>query len=79
MVEGPHERWRPVAKDGADLPSHQAVLRPARASFGAGETGDFEYTPANDGEQTLEIVTIGRGLPPRTMRVPVYVRVGIGR
>jgi manganese oxidase len=38
-------RWRPVAKDGADLPASQAVMQPAYLLTGPGETADFEYTP----------------------------------
>ena len=38
--------WRPVAKDGADLPPWQATQRSARTNLGPGETADFEITPA---------------------------------
>lgn len=68
------QRWRAIGKDGADLPPHQATVRGARVALGAGETYDFEYTPAEEGTQTLEIVTTGRAQPPRVMRVPVHVR-----
>ncbi|MGQ0704440.1 MAG: multicopper oxidase domain-containing protein [Gemmatimonadales bacterium] len=66
--------WRAIGKDGAELPSHQATVRPARVAMGAGETWDFEYAPAIPGDLVLEIVTTGRGQPPRTMRVAVRVR-----
>jgi hypothetical protein len=69
------QRWRPVAKDGADLPPHQATLRGARLQMGIGETWDVELTPADTRELTLEILTIGRaGLPPIRTRIPVHVR-----
>jgi len=69
------QRWRPVAKDGADLPLHQATLRGARLMMGIGETWDVELTPADARELTLEILTLGRaGLPPIRTRIPVYVR-----
>jgi manganese oxidase len=68
------QRWRPVAKDGADLPPHQATPRGARLLMGIGETWDVELTPADTRELTLEIVTAGAGLPPIRTRIPVYVR-----
>jgi FtsP/CotA-like multicopper oxidase with cupredoxin domain len=37
-------RWRRLAKDGADLPTAQAVLVAARQAINVGETYDFEVT-----------------------------------
>jgi FtsP/CotA-like multicopper oxidase with cupredoxin domain len=68
------QRWRAIGKDGATLPTHQATLREARVQLGAGETWDFEYTPAAPQELTLDLVTVARGLPPIRTRVPVHVR-----
>ena len=69
------QRWRVVAKDGATLPAHQAVVRGARLVMGTGETWDVELTPSAVGQLTLEILTLGRvGLPPVRSRIPVYVR-----
>jgi FtsP/CotA-like multicopper oxidase with cupredoxin domain len=69
------QRWRPLAKDGADLPRHQAVTRGARLVMGTGEAWDVELTPSEARELTLEIVTLGRGgLAPVRTRIPVYVR-----
>ena len=48
-------RWRPVAKDGADLPELLRTLRPANAVMGPGETADFEFTPPAPGEWRIEI------------------------
>ena len=62
--------WRPVAKDGADLPRSQQVLRPAWWLTGPGETADFEYTPRTRGELRLEVKTRLSG-----WIVPVAVRV----
>ena len=42
--------------------------------MGTGETWDVELTPAEARELTLEILTVGRGLPPIRTRIPVYVR-----
>lgn len=45
-------RWRPLSRDGADLPASQATLRPAIQYVGVGETFDFEWVP-EVGEYTL--------------------------
>ena len=37
--------WRAVAKDGRDLPSELATVRPAAQQSGNGETYDFEVVP----------------------------------
>jgi FtsP/CotA-like multicopper oxidase with cupredoxin domain len=70
--------WRRFAKDGATLPSSQAIQASADQFIGAGETYDFEITPtASDGAGpiTLEITTfMRRGRPPVIMRVPVRYR-----
>jgi len=68
------QRWRAVAKDGATLPPHQAGMRGARLIMGTGETWDVELTPSTAEQLTLEVVTLGVGLPPVRTRIPVYVR-----
>jgi FtsP/CotA-like multicopper oxidase with cupredoxin domain len=50
-------RWTPVAKDGADLPPEQSTLRAASVIMGAGENGEFLYTPERPGLQRLSIQT----------------------
>ncbi len=65
-----YARWRPVAKDGADLPPHQAVPRSAHLLTGPGETADFEFTPLVPGDLRLEIKTQLEG-----WHIPVAVRV----
>jgi FtsP/CotA-like multicopper oxidase with cupredoxin domain len=50
-------RWTPVAKDGADLPPEQAIAKTAYVLMGAGETGDFLYTPERPGLQKLNVQT----------------------
>ena len=47
--------WRPVAKDGMDLPAERATIRPARQQMGNGETYDFELVPATRGDLRLVI------------------------
>ena len=63
-------RWRPLARDGADLPI--ALRSPAIAgiSMGRGETADFTYTPTQPGRMWLE-VWITRG---QWIVLPVVVK-----
>jgi FtsP/CotA-like multicopper oxidase with cupredoxin domain len=53
LRDGAPVQWRLVAKDGADLPPHQATLRPADMRFGAGEIFDVEFTPERAGQMEL--------------------------
>ena len=53
--------WRPVAKDGADLPQSQRAPAPARLLAGPGETADFEFTPREPGLVRFEISSHGTG------------------
>ncbi|HMH85892.1 MAG TPA: multicopper oxidase domain-containing protein [Gemmatimonadaceae bacterium] len=50
-------QWIPVAKDGADLPVEQSTRRAAFVLMGAGETGDFLFTPERPGLQKLSVQT----------------------
>ena len=60
--------WRPVAKDGFDLPGAMQVSRPARQVVSMGETYDFEYTPQQRGTLRLEVRT-----SQLVVRVPIRV------
>lgn len=51
-------QWRPVAKDGADLPPNRAVLQDAKQVAFAGETYDFEVQPQAPGSWRLEVVAV---------------------
>ena len=65
-------RWRPVAKDGADLPPAARAPRLARQIVSMGETYDFEFVPDRRGELRLEV----RGAGPRArllVRAPIRV------
>jgi len=48
-------QWRPLAKDGADLPARFQVATPARAPISIGETMDFEFLPSAGGDWRLEV------------------------
>jgi manganese oxidase len=58
---GAIDQWQAVAKDGADLPAHQAGMRPARQSLSNGETYDALFTPKAAGTWKLE-TRAGNGL-----------------
>jgi FtsP/CotA-like multicopper oxidase with cupredoxin domain len=63
--------WRALAKDGADLPSERATVRPARQQMGNGETFDFEFTPDRPGDLRIE-VTAANGV--LLVSMPIRVR-----
>ncbi len=42
--------WRAIAKDGSDLPTAQAIVKPARQLVSVGETYDFEYEASSVGD-----------------------------
>lgn len=71
-------QWRPVAKDGADLPVSARGERPAHQIVSMGETYDFEYTPVRRGTLRLEVRAAnpppGFGTPGQLfVRVPIRV------
>jgi hypothetical protein len=55
--------WRPIAKDGADLPARQREFCPAQLTIGVGETYDFEISPQRAGELVLEVVRPSNQFP----------------
>jgi len=72
---GADATWRPVAKDGAELPASARVASPARMRMGIGETYDVEVTPETVGDLRLEVRT---GLPrpqPTVVLTTLPIRV----
>lgn len=63
-------RWRPLARDRADLPVALRGATPALVTMGPGETADFNYVPTQPGRMMLE-VWIDRG---QRVAVPVVVQ-----
>jgi FtsP/CotA-like multicopper oxidase with cupredoxin domain len=62
--------WRPVSKDGADLPDRLRRDQPSRLRrFGVGETYDFEWTPSRPVDAMLEVRLEGT-----VLRQPLVVR-----
>jgi manganese oxidase len=64
-------RWRPVAKDGADLPLRARTMVPAVQVVTIGEAFDFEVEPAAPGRLWLEVFAPARRVV--TVRVPIRV------
>ena len=62
-IAGTPVTWRPIAKDGADLPLGQQELCPAQLTISVGETYDFEFRPERAGELTLEVVRPSNRFP----------------
>ena len=55
LVRGEQQlQWQLLAKDGADLPQHQAKVVPAKQFMGMGETFDMMFTPDQAGELRIE-------------------------
>lgn len=70
------DRWRPVAKDGAELPEDARAPRAASQVVGMGETYDFEYTPESRVPMRLEVLSTA--FSPRTggaLLLTVAIRV----
>jgi FtsP/CotA-like multicopper oxidase with cupredoxin domain len=68
------QKWRLFAKDGATVPAHQAVVRPAILTLGPGETYDFEFTPKEAGDMELLAQLGQRGRPPGSVKVTIRIR-----
>ena len=64
-------RWRPIAKDGADLPERDRTLRPATQVVSIGETHDVEFVPTE--RRTLRLEVRPGSLGRLTVRVPIRV------
>jgi FtsP/CotA-like multicopper oxidase with cupredoxin domain len=58
--------WKPLAKDGADLPKVQSARRRALQVVAVGETFDFEFNPPERG--TYELLIESLAVPTGTKR-----------
>jgi manganese oxidase len=47
--------WRPVAKDGWELPPHRRQMRASEQWISVGETYDFEFTASEAADYVLEV------------------------
>jgi FtsP/CotA-like multicopper oxidase with cupredoxin domain len=63
--------WRAVAKDGRDLPTDQATVRPSLQQLGNGETYDFEFTPTAPGDLRF---TMSSGVGVLLVSMPIRAR-----
>ncbi len=76
-VEGPAGlvRWRPVARDGADLGPEHATIQPARQASSAGVTQDFRFTPEAPGDYRIRVANRVVAGPPTGAVTIVPIRV----
>ncbi len=58
MSENQPSKWHAVAKDGADLPPQQAIVRDAMQPISVGETYDFEFAPKGPGDYELKFCSV---------------------
>jgi FtsP/CotA-like multicopper oxidase with cupredoxin domain len=63
-------KWRAIAKDGMDLPTDQATVRPAIQQSGNGETYDFEFVPDAPGDMRF---TMSSGVGVLLVTLPIRV------
>jgi FtsP/CotA-like multicopper oxidase with cupredoxin domain len=66
-------QWRAVAKDGADLPGAQAVMKSSQQVMWTGETYDFEFEPGEPGGLRLQIENIPTAAIPWKIVQPIEV------
>jgi len=64
--------WRPVAKDGFDLPEAQRTAGPARMRIFPGETYDFEFESAAD---VLKLMASNPNISDGDEDIPLELRV----
>ena len=62
--------WKPIARDGADLPLALRAPKYALAEMGPGETADYAFVPAKPGAMSLEVWISGQS----RVVVPIEVR-----
>jgi FtsP/CotA-like multicopper oxidase with cupredoxin domain len=71
-LDGAPVQWRPIAKDGAELPPHQSRAQPALLTSAPGEINDVEIAPTKPG--TMILTYVGqRGDSTRTYRAVIRV------
>ena len=64
--------WKPLAKDGADLPSYQQIIKPAlNQPISVGQTLDFGFTPDKAGEYLFQVGSTYGFLTPINMVIHV--------
>jgi FtsP/CotA-like multicopper oxidase with cupredoxin domain len=63
--------WRPVAKDGMDLPIDQVRSGPSEIQMGNGETYDFDFVSAERGDIRLDVTNAG-GVLLASMPIHAY-------
>ena len=68
-------RWKPIAKDGRDLPARLQSMRASTTSMTIGETRDFRFVPEKAGELALRIFdNDNNGMLVGTLPITVVAR-----
>ena len=58
MYNGKLVNWKPIAKDGADFPSWQQIIKPAeKQPVSIGQTLDFAFAPEGSGDYLLQVTS----------------------
>ena len=64
--------WKPLAKDGADFPSYQQIIKPAlRQPVSIGQTLDFEFIPDQPGDYKFRVTSMYGSFTTITMLIRV--------
>jgi FtsP/CotA-like multicopper oxidase with cupredoxin domain len=73
IYNGSPAKWKPLAKDGADFPSYQQIIKSAlNQPVSIGQTLDFGFTPEEPGDYLFQVGdTYGFLQPPITMVIRV--------
>lgn len=72
MYNGKPVNWKPLAKDGADFPSYQQVIKPAeKQPVSIGQTLDFELIPREPGDYLFQVNDVYGFLTTITMLIRV--------
>ncbi len=68
LYNGKLVNWKPIAKDGADFPTYQQIIKPAeKQPVSIGQTLDFAFTPEGSGDYLLQVTSKYGGFTPINM------------
>jgi hypothetical protein len=58
LYNGKPVNWKPIAKDGADFPTYQQMIKPAeKQPVSIGQTLDFAFTAEGSGDYLLQVTS----------------------
>ena len=68
LYNGKPVNWKPIAKDGADFPTYQQIIKPAdKQPVSVGQTLDFAFTPGGSGDYLLQVTSMYAFFTPINM------------